>query len=289
MWQRVAILGGTGKMGRWFAGYLKNKGFDVAIHSRSPKKAAKVAQELGLKYIESLDAVRDVDAVVISTSLSSTPEVIRKVSKRMKPNTILFDIASIKRDVIEALEEARALGIRTISIHPMFGPGATSLKGKHIIVIPVGEDPELVNEVLNLFQDASTHILENAKVHDLMIALTLSLPHFINIVFGQTLKKANIVNLTKFSGTTFALQLLITEAVFSEDPELYYEIQSNNKAFAEILDDFLKMTKETIATIKKKERKTFVKSFKETKESLTKDPNFSKAYSKFYNAYEAIV
>ncbi|MFH0748353.1 MAG: prephenate dehydrogenase/arogenate dehydrogenase family protein [Candidatus Bathyarchaeota archaeon] len=285
---KLVILGGTGKMGRWLAKFLKNKGYDVAIHSRSPERAATTSKELQVKYIKSLDEVQDADIVIVSTSLSSTADVIRDVSKRMKPNSILFDLASVKGGIIEALEEAKSRGIRAISVHPMFGPGTTSLEGKHVLVVPIGTDSELINEITNLFEGVETHLLPSGEVHDTMIALTLSLSHFINIVFGQTLSHSNIRELFKFAGTTFTLQLLLTEAVFSEDPDLYYEIQSQNVVFGKTLDVFIKSVKDVALTIKKKDRKSFVNYFNQARSSLSKDPNFPKAYIRFYKAYEAI-
>ena len=288
MGMRVVVLGGTGKMGRWFAKFLRDKGFDVAVHSRSPEKAVKAAEELHVRYVESLDAVRDADMVIVATSLDSTAETIRKASKKMKPNTILFDIASVKEGIIEALEEAKAQGIRAISVHPMFGPGATTLKGKHVIVIPIGDDPTLVKEVLGIFKGAETHIVESGEAHDMMVALTLSLPHFLNIVFGKTLTGTDIKEVAKFAGTTFTLQLTVAEAVLSEDPDLYYEIQSRNKAFVKVLNNFLESAREVASTVKGKDREAFVKSFKEARDALSKDPNLAKAYERFYKAYEAI-
>jgi len=288
MGKKVVILGGTGKMGRWLAKFLKDRGLNVAIHSRSPERAGKAARELGVDYIKSMDSLQDFDMVIVSTSLSSTAETVRKAAQKMKPNAVLFDIASVKGEAIEALEEARKRGVKTISVHPMFGPGADTLSGKHVIVIPVGDDPELVNEIRQLFEGAETHILSSGEAHDMMVALTLSLPHFLNIVFGKTLKEADIEEVTKFAGTTFTLQLAVAESVYSEDPELYYEIQSGNKAFAKVLDVFLEATRETALTIKRKDRETFVKNFREIRASLAKDPNYSNAYSRFYKAYNAV-
>lgn len=288
MGKRVVILGGTGKMGRWFSKFLKDKGFEVMIQSRALEKAVKAAEELGVKYIASIDAVRDADMVIVSTSLDSTVENIRMVSKKMRPKATLFDIASVKGDIIKALEEARALGIRTISVHPMFGPGATSIKGKHVIVIPIGSDPRLVDEILNLFEGADTQILGSGEAHDTVVALTLSLPHFLNIIFGKTLASEDIKEVLKLAGTTFALQLMVAESVYSEDPDLYYGIQSQNAAFVKVLNALLECASEVASTVERKDKEAFVKSFKDVKTSLAKDPNFANAYSRFYKAYEAI-
>ncbi len=287
--RRVAILGGTGKMGRWFAKFLKEKGFNVAIHSRSPEKAAKVAETLHVNSFTSLDAVRDVDMVIVSTSLDSTAETVREVSKKMRPNAIIFDIASVKGNVIEALKEARNLGLRAISVHPMFGPGASSLRGKHVILVPVDDDQKLVDEMMDLFRGAEIQVVSSGEAHDTLVALTLSLPHFLNIVFGKAVSGEDIMKLTKFAGTTFALQLLIAEAVYSEDPELYYYMQSQNAVFTDILNASLKSLRDTASIIKKKDRKTFIKDFNEVRAALARDPNFSKAYNRFYKVYEDII
>ena len=283
------ILGGTGRMGRWFTNFFKEKGFDVAIFSRSRNRALQASRELDVNYIQSLTAVNEADIVLVSTSLESTVAIIREVSKSMKPNSILFDIASIKSGVIEALEDAHTLGIRTISIHPMFGPGTTSIKGKHLLVIPVGDDPKLVTEMINLFKDAQIHILKSGKTHDELMAIALSLPHFLNIVFGKILTHSDLKEIMKVSGTTFALQLLVTEAVYSEDPELYYEIQSHNLAFANLLDEFLKSVTDATFIIKRKDKAAFIRSFNQVKTELSKDPNFMHAYHRFYRAYETTI
>ncbi len=285
---KVVIVGGTGKMGRWLAQFLRGRGFDVSIYSRSGKRAVSTAKELGVQFIESLDAVGDADIVIISTSIDSTATVIRKVAKKMRLNAILFDLASVKGPIMHALEEARTLGIRAISIHPLFGPGAQTLRGKRILIIPVGDDSALIKEISALFEGAETHLITSGEAHDAMVALTLSLPHFLNIAFGETLAKEDIGELVKFSGTTFTLQLLVTEAVLSEDPSLYYEIQSRNVAFKKILNTYLKSVRETASTIKNKDKAAFMERFRAVQTALSKDPNFINAYNRFYKAYEAL-
>ena len=275
-------------MGRWLARFLKNKGFEVAIHGRSHEKTAQAARELGVNHIKSLDVLKDFDMVIVSTSLSSTTETVRAAGVMMKAGAILFDVASVKGEVVGALEEARKRGVRAISVHPMFGPGADTLSGKHVVAIPVGDDARLVDEVLGLFEGAETHVLSSGETHDAMVALTLSLPHFLNIVFGKTLESSDIKEVLKLAGTTFTLQLAVAEAVLSEDPDLYYEIQSQNEVFGKVLDVFIESARHVASAVKNKDRETFVKSFKKARAALAKDPNYVDAYRNFYRAYDAV-
>ncbi|RLI49719.1 hypothetical protein DRO61_04725 [Candidatus Bathyarchaeota archaeon] len=289
MAKKITIIGGTGRMGKWFAKFFQNKGYNVTISSRSPKKAESIAKEIKVEYETNwYKASQIADIVLIATPIEVTAEIIHKISKSMKAGSILFDIASVKGEIIEALEEAEALGIRTLSVHPLFGPGAKTIDGKKVLIIPVNKSSEMLKEVSELFKGASIHIIKSGKEHDKMIALTLALPHFLNIVFAKTISKFDIKELKKFQGTTFSLQLLISESVLSEDPDLYYEIQKQNQAFPEILKILLEGIKESALSIKNGNKEQFCLNFKKAKVSISKDPEFKYAYKKFYNALEVI-
>ena len=287
--KRITIIGGTGRMGKWFAKFFQNKGYNVIISSRSPKKAASIAKELEVEYETNYyKASQIADIVLIATPIEVTAEIIHKISKSMKAGSILFDIASVKGEIIEALEEAKDLGIRTLSVHPMFGPGTKKIDGKKVLIIPVNKSSELLKEVSDLFKGASIHIIESGKVHDKMIALTLSLPHFLNIAFAKTIAKFDIKELKKFQGPTFSLQLLISESVLSENPDLYYEIQKQNHVFLKILNILLDEIKESALSIKNGNKEQFCLDFQKAKVALSRDPEFQDAYENFYKALEVV-
>ena len=288
MGKKVAILGGTGKMGRWFAHFFQAKGYEVTIASRSRERAAKAAEELSVKSADSYsDAVKDVDVVVASTPIETTAQTIREVKGKLTPGTVLFDIASVKGDIPKALSEAALLGAKALSIHPLFGPGATTLKGKKVIVIPITKDAQLIEWIRGLFEEdgAETHVVASGEEHDRMIGITLSLTHFINIALAKTLSKYDIHEIKKFAGTTFTLQLMLIEAVLTEDPNLYYVIESTNPVFRDILDGFLKAAQDIASKIY--DRDAFVETFVEARENLSKDSDFASAYQRFYKALES--
>ena len=288
MVEKVAVLGGTGKMGRWFARFFKNKGYRVVIGGRSPKKNKIVAKELGVESASSnIDAARGADIVVVSTSIETVPETIMKIRDSIDKGSIVFDIASVKTGISEALEVLHSKGAKVTSIHPMFGPAADSIKGKKIIVVPVVKDDEATAWAVDFFnkEGAEVHIVKNAEEHDRIIAVTLSLTHFLNISLGRILAKQDIQKVKELAGTTFSLQLTLTEAVLSEDPELYYGIEALNPYFKELAADFMSIVKETYVDLDSKE--AFIEHFIESREGLAKDPQFSTAYERFYRALKA--
>ena len=288
MGKRVAILGGTGKMGRWFARFFQTKGYEITIASRSPERATKAAEELGVRSADSyIEAVKEVDMVIVSTPIETTAETIREVKEKLTPGTILFDIASVKGEIPKALSEAALLGAKVLSIHPLFGPGATTLKGKKVIVIPITKDAQLVKYVRGLFEEdgAETYLAASGEEHDRMVGITLSVTHFINIALAKMLSSHDIQEVKRFAGTTFSLQLMLAEAVLTEDPNLYYAIESNNPAFRDLLDGFLRAAHDLAAKID--DRNAFVDTFVKARESLSRDPEFASAYQRFYKALES--
>jgi len=291
--KKVTIIGGTGKMGRWFARFLKNKGYEVTISGRKIIKTKSIALELGVGFAPTgKEAVEQADIVIIATPIDIAPETIRETSQHLKRGAILFDIASIKRDVVKALEEAKFYGIHVLSLHPMFGPSIKSLIGKNVIIVPVGKEPLISDAISKLFTDegARVCIAENAEAHDRMVALTLSLPHFINLLFGRVLSslETNVNEVKKYGGTTFLLQLLVTESVYQQEPDMYALIQTENQAFHSLLERVLEDTKELTKLVATKDRRGFIDFFNKSTRYFSKDSISAEVYEKFNSAVEVV-
>jgi hypothetical protein len=108
----------------------------------------------------------------------------------------------------------------------------------------------------------------------------------VNIVLGRVLARRDILEVKKFAGTTFSLQLALVEAVLLEDPDLYYGIEGLNPAFRKLLNELISTAQETATALD--DRKDFIRNFVEARDSLSKDPDFPKAYERFYRAVGAL-
>jgi len=290
MVERVAILGGTGKMGKWFARFFRDRGYEVVIGGRSPVRNKAVAREMGYGVeaaASNIQATIGADIVVVSTTLETTVETIRMIRGSVKKGAIVFDVASVKAGIPAALRELSTTGVRVISTHPMFGPGADSFQGRKVVVIPVTDDEALTKWAVDLFrrEGAEVHIVASGQEHDRIVAITLSLTHFLNIVLARILADRDILMIKELAGTTFSMQLTLLEAVLSEDPSLYYEIENMNPEFRPLLTELISKAQETAASLNDKE--AFVKDFLDARQSLSRDPAYQSAYERFYRAVEA--
>ncbi|MFX0010497.1 MAG: prephenate dehydrogenase/arogenate dehydrogenase family protein [Candidatus Hermodarchaeota archaeon] len=288
--KNIAIIGGSGGMGKVFAKYFKNHGFKVILYARTEDRLIKTAKEINVEYRTNLkDSVKEADIVMVSIPISSTTEMITKLAPYLKRNAILFDISSVKTSVFKALDEARMhYPINCISLHPMFGPGIDNMKNYVMIFLKVGgtKDYEvLIDELLQIFKSDGLLITETTQMlHDKLMALTLGIPHMLNIVFLNLLKKSNfsLRELTKCTGTTFLLQKVFAESIIQREMDMFGEIQMENHEFLSILDSLEILIKDYKKIISTKDINQFNKLFTQGLNYSKDDDHFKNSYKFFY-------
>ncbi|HWJ04252.1 MAG TPA: prephenate dehydrogenase/arogenate dehydrogenase family protein [Steroidobacteraceae bacterium] len=221
--RRALVIGGRGKMGRWFADFLASQGFAVTV--ADPGGEVPGYEHLADWKQSSLDH----DLIVVATPIKIANEVLGELAGR-KPPGIVFDIGSLKTPLRSGLERLRAAGCHVTSVHPMFGPDTELLSGRHVIFVDLGDAPAL-EEARSLFGSTMADLVTmSLDEHDRLIAFVLGLSHALNIAFFTALAESGEAapRLARMSSTTFDSQLDIATRVAAESPELYYEIQSLN-------------------------------------------------------------
>jgi len=247
--KNFTIIGGSGGMGKVFGKYFKGLGFTVTLHARNKQRLKTTAAELNVNFEISLEkSVRNADIVMISIPINSTTTMIRKIGPFLKKNALIFDITSIKFAVFKALTEVKnEYPVNCISLHPMFGPGITDMKNYVMMVVKVGGTDiyeEIITDLLDLFRSDGLIVTETSPdIHDKRVALTLGVPHMLNILFLSLLKNTNepLNELTKYTGTTFLLQKVFAESIIQREMEMFGEIQMENQQFLTILKTFHKL------------------------------------------------
>jgi chorismate mutase/prephenate dehydrogenase len=221
------VIGGRGKMGRWMADFLASQGFRLTI--ADPAGAVP-----GYEWLPDWnDSALDEDLIVVATPLRTANEVLVALAAR-RPHGLVFDVGSLKTPLRDGLAALRDAGCRVTSIHPMFGPDTELLSGRHVVFVDLGERAAL-DQARSLFASTMAElVVMELEEHDRLIAFVLGLSHALNIVFFTALAESGEAapRLARMSSTTFDAQLDVASRVASENPDLYFEIQSLN-AFGE--------------------------------------------------------
>ena len=221
--RKALVIGGEGKMGKWFVNFFRSQGFITYIADPRSKTADSnfyTFEEAGIDY----------DVIVVATPIAESKKILTELASK-KPAGLVFDIGSLKTPLRRGLKALLDVGCNVTSIHPMFGPDTELLSGKHIIFIDVG-NKKAIRQAKELFAATMAEKLDmNIDDHDRLIAYVLGLSHALNIAFFTALAESGEAapKLAKLSSTTFDAQLLVSSTVANDSPYLYFEIQNLNE------------------------------------------------------------
>jgi len=285
---KVAVIGGAGKMGRWLTRYFIKQGHEVAVSDIDREKVGRFAKSLGIKLAESnSEAAKSADLIAICTPINIVPAIIEEILPHLSPSASVMEISSVKSPVIPAMRRIAVRGIRVLSVHPLFGPGVEDPSKERMVLVPISKAESEISFAEHLFPDIEIFAVD-AERHDRAMALTLSLTHFINIVLASVLAEENIKELKNLGGTTFTMQLLLSESVMTENPELYASIQMSNPYTIRYLRKFLSKANILMQHISEKEEKKFSEIYNKIHVALSKYENLSDSYEAMYRALNYI-
>lgn len=288
---RVAIIGGSGKMGRWFARFLLKEGQEVIITGRNERKLREAKRQLGNieATTDNLAAVKDADAVLLSVPIDNFEEIIEQVSPGMRPEQVIIDITSIKVFPVETMHQHIKTGL-TLGTHPVFGPGAKGIANQNFVLTPTNQrETDLAQKVRKYLETRGAKVtLMTPTEHDEAMAVILGLAHFIAIVSADTLLSFDrLKQMEAISGITYKVLLTLVESVISEDPGLYASLQMGLPNMMEIEKLFQRRVKTWTDLVADKDKQKFAERMTALKSKFEKaNPDFGKAYENMYKIVE---
>jgi prephenate dehydrogenase len=277
----ISVIGAGGKMGTWFTKYFsKRNDAHLLLYDINPNFQCDIENSVICHTID--DCVGNADIVFLCVPIRNIPSTLKQCASRMKPGAILAEISSVKYQSFKALKKISS-EIRTLCVHPMFGPGADNIKNMNILIIPVRDEKEETSISKCLFQDALITVLPSPKIHDDLIAIVLGLTHYINIIFGSFLSKENIDLLKKVSGTTFELQSLLCRSIFTDAPDLIVALLSENPSARRYIQNYVNNANRLAKLISKGDEIKLKSHVLKTKSILEQQQNLELSYQRMYN------
>ena len=288
---RIAIIGGSGKMGRWFTSFLLKEGREVIITGRDQKKLLKAKKQLGVETATNIDATKQADAIVISVPIENFEELVKEISPHTRSGQVIIDITSIKALPVEIMHKHIKTGL-TLGIHPMFGPGAKDIANQNFVLTPINEGERALAQKIKQYLEAkgARATLMPPQEHDEMMTVILGLSHFTALVSADTLLSSDkLKHLGAIGGTTYKVLLTLIESVISEDPELYASLQMRLPHMAEIEKLFQARAKMWADLVETKDRQQFARRMNDLRDRLKEaNPDFGKAYENMYKLVDRL-
>ncbi len=193
MIEKICIIG-VGLIGSSLAKALKNTGQAKFIcgYGRDAARLEK-AKELSIiddYSIKLKEAVINSDIVIIATPVGSYEEVLVGIKPYLKSDTLVTDVGSTKRSVIEAAEKVFGnLPHNFIPAHPIAGKEKSGFEAcdgelfvnKKVIITPIeNNDDESISRVQNMWEKVGSEVdFMTPESHDELLGMTSHLPHML--------------------------------------------------------------------------------------------------------------
>ena len=103
---KIAIIGGSGKMGRFFADFLLKDGKEVVITGRDREKLLEAGHQLGIPVTtDNTEAIDGADYILLSVPIDSFEEVVKQLSSHIKSGQVLIDNTSVKAGPVDIMHK----------------------------------------------------------------------------------------------------------------------------------------------------------------------------------------
>ncbi len=146
----VGIIG-FGPFGQFVLKHLSPY-FDVKVTSRTKREA--LARELGGEFVSLTRLLDTSQIVILSVAIPIIPTLIDEIKDRLKSNTLVLDVASVKIYPTNIMRSLLPKDVEVLGTHPLFGPqsGKEGIKGLKIVLTPVRIRDERLNKVIDFLQ-----------------------------------------------------------------------------------------------------------------------------------------
>ena len=231
----ILIIGGTGRMGRFLAGFLSLQGAHVTITGRSIDRTRKTAREIEVDAGTLLDSVKS-DIIIVSVPIEETERVARETAPLMNEGSLLLDVSSVKTRIANRIAASIPKSIEYVSIHPLFAPD-DQMHGQNIVAIPYRTGPKWEKLQRSLKDSGANIYTMTSAQHDRRMASVQGLHHFALIALGIALRDKG--------GEPRTRSLIDTEARISrilQNWETVRSIQKENPFVANLRRDFLRIS-----------------------------------------------
>lgn len=143
-----------------------------------------------------LEAVADVDLVVMATPVGLTPDLVALIAPHLQKGCIVTDVGSTKADVVTKIEQLMPPGTCFIGGHPMTGAETAGVQGAdrylfenavYILTPSKKTDMKALTKIKSLINGLGARCIElDPQEHDIMVAAVSHLPHLVATALVNT-------------------------------------------------------------------------------------------------------
>jgi prephenate dehydrogenase len=146
----------------------------------------------------------------------------------MKPHSLLIDVASVKKGIVDKVVASIPKDVEYLSIHPLFGPDTEKFKGENVLAINPRSGPLSTSMLKFLSKNGMETTCVTPDEHDRKTAVTQALHHFAYASLAACMSKlVKKKDLRRFSTRSLRKTIEIIQSL-SDNIDTVLEIQERN-------------------------------------------------------------
>lgn len=251
----VGIIGGTGRMGSWFASFFENQGFSVSSAGRrtglTPSTVA-----------------RECEVVIVSVPITDTIGVIRELGPLVREDGLIMDLTSIKKEPVEAMLKYSSAEV--LGAHPLFGPEEERIVGQRVVICP-GRGERWSEWLTGVLEKAGVKIVKmDPEKHDRLMGIIQGASHFSTLVLALCITGSgfSLEELLNCSTRSFSQRLDRIKSMLKQPPELFESLVMDNPEAEEFIEQYHDSVDKMIRVTRKVDRRAFKEIFNSLKTFL---------------------
>jgi prephenate dehydrogenase len=223
----VGIIGGTGRMGSWFARLLNQQGITVLSAGR---RSSLTPEELA----------RSCDVTVVSVPIAETEEIIRRVGPLVPDHGLIMDLTSLKKAPLEAMLTFSKASVA--GTHPLFGPEDNHGHNRTVVICP-GRGREWQKWLIRIFHEAGLNtVITSPDEHDRIMGLVQGVNHLSLLALALVMEESGLdrEKILACSTLSFHSHQEKIARLLKDSPDLLADIQMQNHQAAEFRESFIR-------------------------------------------------
>ncbi len=187
---RVGVVGG-GAMGSWLKRELRAAGHEALVFDvdRARSDVGSLGELAGWAEV-----------VIVAVPFWEAARVLGELAP-LSGGRLVMDIATFKEGVVEAYGTFPR-DARVAAVHPLFGPGAPSIRGQRVLVMEV-PGREGAREAFEFWRGLGAEVeWGDLSRHDFYVARTIALSYAVGLALARVYAEAG-EEIIKYGGTSF--------------------------------------------------------------------------------------
>lgn len=265
---KVAIIGGGGQMGAWFARFLSGRGHEVVISGRNIRKCRIVERQCPVSVaLDNVAAVDGAELVIISVLLQDFEGVVKEIAPHVGRGQKVIDITSVKKVPVEIMH-ANIKGATVLGTHPVFGPSSAG-KGENFVLTPTDDkERRFAGKLGSRLSMMGFNVVQvTPEEHDEAMSIILGLTHFVAFATADAWSRMHIMKYMGLSGPSFRKLKSFVDDIISSDPNFYSYLQTSLHGLGNLEDTFANSAEAIAKMVKEGRQKELMEHIRNLSDS----------------------